>query len=116
MGVPAPASAEPGPTLWSDGEDRWLAPVLQLDGAIFWQHDDLLGWTQIPGAEGIYVGPRPWPVEFRSPVAIDSRGLRGPELAPLPPGGYRIVMLGDSLVAGFEVAWTTPSSRVSSAG
>lgn len=73
--------------------------------SIFWRHDDLLGWSHVPGAEGTYVGPRPWPVQFRTPVTINSIGLRGPEVADLPPGGYRIVMLGDSLVAAFEVAY-----------
>jgi lysophospholipase L1-like esterase len=73
--------------------------------SLFWRHDPLLGWSHEPGAEGTYVGPRPWPVEFRAPVRINSLGLRGPELAPRPPGGARILLLGDSLVAGFEVAY-----------
>jgi len=73
--------------------------------SLFWRYDDLLGWSHTPGAQGIYVGPRPWPVEFRAPVSINSIGLRGPEVVDLPPGGYRILMLGDSLVAGFEVAY-----------
>jgi lysophospholipase L1-like esterase len=71
--------------------------------SIFWVHDDTLGWRHEPGASGTYVGPRPWPVEFRTPIRINSLGLRGPELAPLPAGGRRILVLGDSFVAGFEV-------------
>jgi hypothetical protein len=71
---------------------------------IFWQHDPLLGWSHQPGAQDEYVGPRPWPVEFRSRVSINSQGLRGPELVPLPAGGRRILVLGDSMVAGFEVS------------
>jgi lysophospholipase L1-like esterase len=73
--------------------------------SLFWRHDPLLGWSHEPGAEGIYVGPRPWPIEFRAPVRINSLGLRGPEVAPLPPGGVRILLLGDSVVVGFEVAY-----------
>lgn len=73
--------------------------------SLFWRHDPLLGWSHEPGAEGIYVGPRPWPVEFHAPVHINSLGLRGPELSPVPPGGMRVLLLGDSLVAGFEVAY-----------
>lgn len=73
--------------------------------SIFWTHDDLLGWRHEPGVSGTYVGPRPWPVEFRTPVRINSLGLRGPELADLPKDGLRILVLGDSFVAGFEVAW-----------
>jgi hypothetical protein len=43
VGVPTAASAEPGPTLWSDGEERYLKPILQLDSAILWEHDAWLG-------------------------------------------------------------------------
>lgn len=69
----------------------------------FWQNDWLLGWSHEPGANGTFVGPRPYPIEFRAEVRINSSGLRGPELRPLPAGGYRILILGDSFVAGFEV-------------
>lgn len=71
---------------------------------IFWQHDALLGWSHEPGAKGVYRGPRPFPIEFSAPVEINSLGLRGPEIDPLPPGGQRVLLLGDSLVAGFEVS------------
>lgn len=71
---------------------------------MLWQHDDLLGWSHEPNSMDEYIGPRPWPIEFRSHVAINSLGLRGPEPASLPPDGIRILILGDSMVAGFEVA------------
>lgn len=70
---------------------------------IFWEHDPQLGWSQQPGAQREFVGPRPWPVEFRSHVSINSAGLRGPEVEALSPGGHRVLALGDSMVAGFEV-------------
>ncbi|MBW3613807.1 MAG: hypothetical protein KY439_00640 [Actinobacteria bacterium] len=70
---------------------------------LFWRHDPLLGWSQQPGARDTFVGPRPFPVQFRTPVRINSIGLRGGELAPVPPGGKRVLVLGDSFVAGFEV-------------
>ncbi len=73
--------------------------------SIFWTHDELLGWRHEPSVSGTYVGPRPWPVEFRTPISINSLGLRGPELGDLPSEGYRILVLGDSFVAGFEVEW-----------
>jgi len=73
--------------------------------SIFWIYDPLLGWSHQPGASGEYVGPRPWPVEFKARVDINSLGLRGPEIEPLPPGGRRIMILGDSMVAGFEVSF-----------
>jgi hypothetical protein len=71
---------------------------------LFWKHDARLGWTLQPGASGTYVGPRPFPVEFRAKVRINSLGLRGGEVTPVPPGGHRVLVLGDSQAAGFEVA------------
>jgi lysophospholipase L1-like esterase len=70
---------------------------------LFWRHDDRLGWSLEPGARGRYRGPRPFPLEFDVEVAINSFGLRGPELAPRRPGELRVLFLGDSVVAGFEV-------------
>ena len=70
---------------------------------LFWRHDARLGWTLQPGAHGTYVGPRPFPVEFRGEVRINSLGFRGPEVTPVPPGGRRVLLLGDSQAAGFEV-------------
>lgn len=71
---------------------------------LFWKHDGTLGWVLQPGAMGTYVGPRPFPVEFRAKVRINSLGLRGGELPPVAPGGRRVLLLGDSQAAGFEVA------------
>ncbi len=73
--------------------------------SILWRHDPALGWSHEAGASELYIGPRPFPIEYRTQVEINSLGLRGPEPAPLPPDGYRILLLGDSLVAGFEVAF-----------
>jgi lysophospholipase L1-like esterase len=70
---------------------------------VFWRYDPVLGWSHEPHATGTFVGPRPWPIEFSSPVKINSLGLRGPELAEKPAGGVRVLALGDSVVAGFEV-------------
>lgn len=88
---------------------RWLGyePIYAVYShpEIFWQKDELLGWSHRPSSEGVYIGPRPWPVEFEAPVRINSLGLRGPEIAELPDEGYRVLVLGDSLVAGFEVPY-----------
>jgi lysophospholipase L1-like esterase len=70
---------------------------------IFWRHDPLLGWSMEPNTSGEYVGPRPFPVEFHTHVRINSMGLRGGEPNGLPANGLRVLVLGDSLVAGFEV-------------
>jgi hypothetical protein len=72
---------------------------------LFWQYDPLLGWSHQPGASGEYVGPRPWPIEFRASISINSLGLRGPEIPPLGPDVLRVLFLGDSIVAAFEVSY-----------
>ena len=73
--------------------------------SIFWEYDPVLGWAHTPGSEATYVGPRPWPIEFSTPIRINSQGLRGPEIDPLPPMGVRVLLQGDSRVAAFEVAY-----------
>jgi lysophospholipase L1-like esterase len=70
---------------------------------LFWQHDERLGWSLEPGARGRYRGPRPFPMEFDSTIEINSLGLRGPDLPLRRSGELRVVVLGDSFVAGFEV-------------
>ena len=73
--------------------------------SIFWEYDPVLGWAHTPGSEGTYVGPRPWPIEFASPIRINSLGLRGPEIEPPPPMGLRVLLQGDSMVVAFEVPY-----------
>ena len=72
---------------------------------VFWRHDALLGWSHTPNSRGSYVGPKPWPIEFDTPVEINSDGLRGPDVGPLPERGKRVLFIGDSMLAGFEVAY-----------
>lgn len=79
---------------------------------IFWRKDALLGWAHEPNSEDHYIGPRPWPVEFDAPVRINSLGLRGPEIGEREPGAYRVMLLGDSMVAGFEVPWEQTFGRL----
>jgi hypothetical protein len=73
--------------------------------SVFWVHHPVLGWLHQPGAVGEYVGPRPWPIEFRARVEINSLGLRGPEIPARRPGERRVLLLGDSMVAAFEVEY-----------
>ena len=70
---------------------------------VFWREDPLLGWSLEPGAEGEFVGPRPFPVQFRTSVRINDQGIRGPAIEDLPAGGLRVLVTGDSQAAGFEV-------------
>ena len=70
---------------------------------VFWQADPELGWVHTPSTESVYIGPRPWPIEFESNVRINSIGLRGPEVPSSEPDELRILFMGDSMVAAFEV-------------
>jgi hypothetical protein len=70
---------------------------------LFWRKDALLGWSHQPSTSGTFIGPRPFPIAFRGKVRINSLGLRGPELGEKDSAGYRVLCLGDSEVAGFEV-------------
>jgi GDSL-like Lipase/Acylhydrolase family len=69
----------------------------------FFVHDRVLGWTNKPGAHDEFVGPVPFPVEFRTSIRINSLGFRGGEIKDVPPGGRRVVVIGDSQAAAFEV-------------
>ena len=71
--------------------------------SVFWEYEPLLGWAHTPDSQGIYVGPRPWPIEFSAAIQINSQGLRGPEIEALPAEGLRVLLQGDSMVAAFEV-------------
>lgn len=73
--------------------------------SLFWIHDDTLGWVHQSNSEGTYIGPRPWPIEFETPIRINSQGLRGPEILPKRPNDLRVLVLGDSVVAAFEVPY-----------
>jgi lysophospholipase L1-like esterase len=74
--------------------------------------DDVLGWSYQPGATGVFDGPHPFPVTFRSEYRINSLGLRGPELTEVAPGGLRVLVLGDSVTSGLEVAENETYSAV----
>ncbi|MBS4730668.1 SGNH/GDSL hydrolase family protein [Mycobacterium sp. SM1] len=78
----------------------------------FYVADRLVGWSYGPGATGEFVGPRPFPITFRTHIRINSLGLRGPELTPVAPGGLRVLVLGDSVASGLEVAENETYSAV----
>jgi hypothetical protein len=65
----------------------------------FWRHDPLLGWSNSPGADGVFDHPR-----FRISVHINSKGLRDREYSyERRPGTGRILVIGDSFVWGYGV-------------
>jgi hypothetical protein len=77
-----------------------LAGVAPLtDGSLLWRHHPRWGWHHEPGAEDVFVK-----VAFSQRIHINSRGLRERELPYEKPAGVtRVLVLGDSSVASFEV-------------
>ena len=62
----------------------------------FYRYDSLLGWSNAPGARGVFARP-----EFSYDLNINSLGLRGAEITREKPAGVRrIAVLGDSFVWG----------------
>lgn len=75
-------------------------PQSQL-GLGLWEYDPVLGWKQRANTEAIYAKKRD---RFRTRVKINSKGLRDDEYAyEKKPGVFRILLLGDSVIAGLEV-------------
>ena len=72
----------------------WARPG-HSPGNQFSAFDPYLGWGHIPGAEEIYRR-----AETSARVRINVLGLRG---EPPAAGGFRILLLGDSVTAAFEV-------------
>jgi hypothetical protein len=71
------------------------------------EFDPVLGWRNIPGFRG---GART--SEFAVQVAINSTGLRDEEIPYARPlGGRRILVLGDSFVAGAHVSLEQTMSK-----
>jgi hypothetical protein len=70
-----------------------------------WRADPELGWHHEPNSNDVFVGPRPWPVEFETSVRINSLGLRGPEVSPRSEDDIRLLFLGDSMVVAMEVEY-----------
>jgi lysophospholipase L1-like esterase len=77
----------------------WRTLRINPDQLHFWRHDPVLGWAHRPGQQGVFATE-----QFRTHVRINSRGLRGRELAyERPRDTKRILVLGDSFAWGFGV-------------
>src|SRR5688500_8644599 len=75
--------------------------------ATFQTYHPVYGFFHRPGASGWIETP-----EFTSYVSFNSRGLRDREIElPKPPGGYRVLVLGDSVVEGAQVPVDATVSR-----
>jgi lysophospholipase L1-like esterase len=67
----------------------------------FTRSDPITGWAHVPGSEGWWTGD--WG-EFRAWVRINRLGLRDREIAEArEPGTVRLLTLGDSITAAFQV-------------
>jgi hypothetical protein len=65
----------------------------------FFEYHPRWGWAYRRDAEGLFVR-----LGFEQPIQINSRGLREREIAyEKAPGVTRVLVIGDSNVAGFEV-------------
>jgi GDSL-like Lipase/Acylhydrolase family len=77
---------------------RGPLPVNPVPGS-FWRHDANLGWSNSPGAEGVFHHPR-----FTINVKINPQGLRDREYTyERTPGSRRVLVIGDSFVWGYGV-------------
>jgi hypothetical protein len=64
----------------------------------FYGPDPERGWVLIPGTTGL------WTKEGQAEIRINSKGMRGPEVAVAkPPGTFLIAVLGDSCVEALQV-------------
>ncbi len=80
---------------------RLFAHLPTTHHRLFCEYDELLGWRKVPGASGWHVTS-----EYRVLEEFNSRGLRGPEYAyATPEDVYRVLVLGDSFVEGYSVAY-----------
>jgi hypothetical protein len=76
--------------------------------ALVWQHHPRWGWAHRPNSEDRFVKPG-----CRQDIHINSLGLREREIGHAkPPGTFRVLVLGDSFVAGFEVPAEAVFTRV----
>ncbi len=84
--------------LWMRREPRRLFAVF----------DETLGFRLEPGAEGEYRGVSllAGNPHIRTPVKINTLGIRGPERTlAKPPGARRLLVLGDSFVIALEIPY-----------
>lgn len=77
-------------------------------GTFLFEHHPRWGWTHQPNSSELFVK-----LGFQQPIHINSKGLRERELPyEKPPGTFRVFVVGDSNVAGFEVGEDETFTRV----
>jgi hypothetical protein len=92
-----------------EGIARFVFGVRPLTtAALLWTYHPRWGWYHQPNADDVFVK-----LGFEQPIHINSHGLREREIPyEKSPGVYRILMLGDSVVASFEVPPEAAFTRV----
>lgn len=69
------------------------------DASLLWRPHPLYGWHHEPGSRDLFVK-----LAFTQPIEINSKGLREREIPyEKAPGTFRVLVIGDSSVASFEV-------------
>lgn len=87
-----------------------LGPIRYRDviGGPLHQWDPLLGWRTVPNTQATLES-----VEYKISVHNNSRGIRGPEYSYTRERNvYRILLLGDSFVAGYTVPFEETFGQV----
>lgn len=84
---------------------------IETESAIFFREgSEQFGWFHIPNKAGWFGLEGE---EFRAFVQINSKGLRERELPyEKPPGTYRILILGDSFIEGYQVSQDQTIAKV----
>jgi lysophospholipase L1-like esterase len=84
-----------------------LLRLLGVSFPVYVWTDPVRGLAHIPGAKSGYK------FEGRSWIEINSDGMRGPEVSLAHPAGtYRIALLGDSFIEGFEVPFDSTVGEI----
>jgi len=77
-------------------------------GTFLFEHEPRRGWTHQRSADELFVK-----LGFQTPIRINSKGLREREIPyEKPAGTFRVLVIGDSNVAGFEVGEDETFTRV----
>ena len=72
---------------------REAAPTLQ---GLF-APDEVIGYRLRPGAQLVFATQ-----QFRTDLRINAQGVRDADIGPKPPGEFRIVVIGDSMVLSIQ--------------
>ena len=79
--------------------EKFKVHKINPERTVFWHYDDLLGWKNLPGQEGRFITE-----DSNVLIKINDEGFRDKSYTyQPPPGGLRLLVLGDSIVWGWGV-------------